>query len=197
MTTSNPSVPTKRVQSTTTIPAAKPTTKIHSLATIADRAQLLGPHTINMDAHAILHPYAKLNASNSNITIGPHCIIAEKAVVGSPDSSDDCLLAEGVSVESGAQVEGTRVGEWSTIGVGARIGRGAVVGKWCKIGPLCEVRGDEVVEDFTVVFGYGERRVDAVLRDREEVRDVRAKGRQKEVEVLAGLVPDAGAKWRG
>lgn len=201
---------TKRTTSSTTaIPAAKPTTKVHSLAIIADRAQLIGPHTITIDSHTILHPYCKLSASSGNITIGVNCIIAEKALVGSSDSSspsrpgeeetggEDCIVAEGVSIESAAQVSGKRIGEWSTIGVGATVAKGAVVGKWCKIGPLCEVGEDEVLEDFTVVYGYGARRIDTTLRDHEEVREARMKGRRKEVELLAELIPDAGAKWRG
>lgn len=188
--------PAKRAQSSTTaIPTTKPTCRIHSLAIIADRVQLTGSHNVDIGENTILHPYAKISADKGNISIGRHCIIAEKTVVGSPSGS--LTVEDGVSIESGAVVEGTRVGEWSIIGVNAKVGRGAVVGRWCTVGALCEVGEGEVVEDFTVVFGCRERRVDALLRESEEIKEMRAKGRRMEVELLRTLIPDAGAKLRG
>ena len=146
----------------------------------------------------MIHPHAKLKAEHGNVVVGKNCIIAEKAVVGAGSGEDaDTAIGDGVSIESGAVVEGKRIGEHSTVGVNAKIGSGAVVGRWCKIAPLCEVGDDEVVEDFTVVFGYGERRVDSVLRDQEEMKETRMKGRTKEIELLKTLIPDGGAEWRG
>lgn len=107
------------------------------------------------------------------------------------------VLSDGVSVEPGAVVEGSRVGEYTTVGALAKVHSGAVVGKWCKIAALCEVGEGEVLEDFTVVFGTGQRRVDSVLREREEVMEQRVKARGKEVELLGALIADGGAKWRG
>ena len=54
-----------------------------------------------------------------------------------------------------------------------------------------------MLEDYTVVYGYGERRIDGVLRDQAEMREMRSKGRRKEIELLKGLIPDGGVKWRG
>lgn len=195
---SKPTDPAKRPSSTTTPTVAKPSTKIHSLAVIADRAQLSGPNTVAIDANTILHPHAKIKAEHGNVSIGKGCIIGEKSIIGTSSSQGgDVFISDGVSVEPGAVVEGKKVGEYSTIGPQARIGAGAVVGRWCKIGALSEVGEGEVLDDFTVVFGYGERRVDRTLRDREEVREMRVRGRAKEVELLQSLTPDAGAKWRG
>lgn len=199
--------PTKRTQSssTTATLALKPTCKIHSLAIIADKASLTGPNTIEIGENSILHPYAKIRAEDCNVRIGKNCMIAEKAVIGlaqaSPPGeegadSKEVVLEDGVSMESGAVIEAAKIGENSTIEVGAKIGKGAVLGQWCKVGPLCEVNDGEVLEDFTLVYGYGEKRVDVTLRDHEEAREMRLKGRRKEIELLRVLVPDAGAKWR-
>lgn len=188
----------KRPSSTITPTAAKPSTKIHSLAVIADRAQLSGPNTVAIDANTILLPHARIKSEHGNVSIGKGCIIGEKAIIGTASSEGgDVFISNGANIEPGAVIEGKKIGEYSTIGPQARIGAGAVVGRWCKIEALCEIGEGEVLEDFTVVYGYGERRVDATLRDRGEVREMRVKGRAKEVELLQSLIPDAGAKWRG
>ena len=207
-TSKRPSAPSS--STTTTAAPAKPTCNLHSLATIADRAQLTGPHTISVGENSIIHPHARLRAESGNVSVGKFCMVGEKAVVGgsaasSKDGQDergggahDVVLADGVSVEPGAVVEeGTRMGEYSAIGALARVRSGAVVGRWCKVAPLCEVGEGEVLEDFSVVFGSEERRVDTVLREREEVREQRVEGRGKEVELLGSLIADGGGKWRG
>jgi dynactin-6 len=128
-------------------------------------------------------------------------MIAEKAIVGlnEGDGVMDVVLGEGVSIEPGAVVEAKKIGDHSTIDVNSKIGAGALVGKWCKVAPLCRVGESEVLEDYTVVFGDGQkgRRIDSVLRDKKEVRDAKIKGKAMEMEVLRGLIPDGSVKWTG
>lgn len=185
-------------------PAAKPHTKIHSLALIADRALLTGPHTITIAASATIHPHARLHAATTNITIGEHATVCENAIVGSAtpnrtsaEAEGETILGPGVLISSSASVaSGARIGDYSTLSAHARVGAGAVVGKWCKICPSCGVLDGEVVEDFTAVMAQG-RRVDWGAREREEVRAARMRGRVGEGEGVRGLVADGGAKWRG
>ncbi|KAK3724807.1 hypothetical protein LTR37_000855 [Vermiconidia calcicola] len=189
-------------QSSTAIPPVKPRCKIHSTAIIADKAQITGSHIVEIGENVIIHPHARIKAEHGNVFIGRGCQIAEKAVVGAGEptgSSDaaDMVIGEGVSIETSAVVEAQKVGDYTTLEVKSSVGRGAVVGKWCKVAPMCEVREQEVLEDYTVVFGDGQkgRRVDGVLRDRKEVRDAKLKGKAMEMEVLKGLIPDSQMKW--
>lgn len=145
------------------------------------------------------------------MSVGRFCIVGEKAIVGGPapakeaaeggepgKEGQDTVLSDGVTVEPGALiVSSARIGEYSSIGALANVHAGAVVGRWCKIAALCEVRAGEVLEDFTVVFGAGERRVDGVFKAREEVRAQRMRARGEEARLLGSLVMDGGAKWRG
>lgn len=202
--TSKPPAPTK-TDSTTSIPSNKPQAKIHPSATIADKAQLSGPGTITIDADVIVHPHAKIVAIHGNVSIGAGSIVSEKAILGcsaassAANSDADVIIGDGVSVESGAVVEARRVGDHSVIGINATIGRGAVVGKWCRVAALCEVHADEVLEDFTVVFGEGSqgRRIDASARDMEDVRRAKAKGLEMERELLKSVIVDGKLKWGG
>lgn len=196
--TTKPS-PTKRQPSTSSVPAVKPQCKIHSLATVADKAQITGSKVVEIGENAFIHPHARIKAEHGNVIIGKGSIISEKAVVGVAEGSEeaDVVVGEFVSIESGALVEARKIGDHTTIEVNAKIGRGAVVGKWCKIAPLCEVREKEVLEDYTVVFGNGQKRTDVVLKEGKDVRDMKARGRDKEVELLKTLIPDASIKWSG
>lgn len=172
----------------------KPPLKLHSLAIIADRAQLTGTFPITIGENTVIHPHARLNASTAPITIGKNCSISEKALIATVDSSEECVIGDGVSVEGDAVVEGASIGDWSVIEVGARIGRMAQVGRYCKVGALQTVLPGERVGDFTVVFGENQRRVDKLMMD-EGVRGQREKGQVMYVELLRKLGLE-GNKWR-
>ena len=81
--------PSKRQPSTSSAPIIKPQCKIHSLATVADKAQLTGGHFIEIGENAFIHPHARLKAEHGNIAIGEGSIVAEKAVVGVVDAADE------------------------------------------------------------------------------------------------------------
>lgn len=207
--TSRPSAPSKADSSAGTS-STKPQCRFHPSAIIADKAQLSGPGTITIDADVIIHPHAKLAATLGNVSIGSGSTVSEKAIIGltsAPSSTSnvdaaaqtDVVIGDGVNVESGALVEARKIGDHSVIGINSKIGRGAVVGKWCKVAALCEVKVDEVLEDFTVVFGEGQagRRLDVAARDKEEVRRARMKGMEMERELLKGVIVDGKVKWGG
>ena len=192
--------PSKR-PSASTVPPAKPHCKIHSTAIVADKAQITGSHLVEIGENVIIHPHARIKAEHGNVVIGKGCMIAEKAIVGASvgEGETDVVLGEGVSIETGAVVEAKKISDHSTIEVNSKIGAGALVGKWCKVAPLCRLGESKVLEDFTVVFGDGQkgRRIDVILRDKKEVRDAKLKGKAMEMEVLKSLIPDGSVKWTG
>ncbi|TLD11575.1 hypothetical protein E2P81_ATG10186 [Venturia nashicola] len=182
--------------SSTTLPAARPPCDIHPTAIIADKAQITGTHPVTIAEHAVLHPYARIRAEGGRVTIGPHCIIAEGAIVGLPEGqSGDVELERYVSVESGAEVEAKLIGEATEVGVQSKIGKGAVLGRFCRVTPTESVGVGEQVGDFEVVFGDGMRRVDKTLLEGEEVQRLRVQVHTKHVEALKKLIVDGKAKW--
>ncbi|KAH9812963.1 transferase hexapeptide [Teratosphaeria destructans] len=181
------------------IPAAKPPCQIHPSAVIAEKAVLVGTHQVTIGPNTILHPYAKIRAENGPVMIGANSAIYENAIVGtSIDNSNleqAVIIGDYVNIESGAVVEAKSVGDGSVIDVNAVVGGGTVLGRWCRVGPLERVKDGEVLEDFTVVFGDGRKRIDSTARDGAEVRRAREIGQEKAVELVKKLVVDGKAKW--
>lgn len=123
-----------RPTSTNAVPVAKPPTNIHPSAVVAEKAQLVGTHTIEIGENTVLHPYARIRAEGGPVRIGKDVTISETAVVGLPlDNSDgevrEVVLEEGASIETGAEVMAKCVGAHSIVEVKARVGKGAVIGK--------------------------------------------------------------------
>ncbi|PQE33554.1 transferase hexapeptide domain-containing protein [Rutstroemia sp. NJR-2017a WRK4] len=177
-------------------PPPKPPTSLSSSVTIPDHASLIGTNLITIHSHTVLHPRAKLNSSFAPITIGSQCIISERSSVGmlhfpSPEQAAGVTMENYVVVEVGAVVEASRIGEGTIIEVNARVGRGAVLGKHCKIGPLCEVADDEVIPDYTVIYGDGLRRI-----DKSGVEDLKLKMVGRQADVLRKLIPSNLAKYQ-
>jgi len=174
----------------------KPPTSLAPSLVIAEQASLTGTHLITLGSNTVVHPRAKLNSAYAPITVGGNCVICERSSIGfhseTPDSERQGVVIEnGVVVEVGAVVEAKLVGEGTVIEVQAKIGKGAVLGKHCKIGPLCEVADEEVIPDFTVVYGNGMRRLDS-----SGVEDLKLKMVARQIEVLRKLIPSNLAKFQ-
>lgn len=111
-------------------PSTKPPCKVHSLALVADKAQITGTHPVEIGENTVLHPYASIKATGGSVRIGKNCIISENAVVGVGDGEQgDVIIGDEVNIESGAVVEATSVGDSTVIEVKAKVGKGAKVGK--------------------------------------------------------------------
>lgn len=127
---SRPAAPSsKRPTATPSEPVAKPSCKIHSLAIIADKAQLTGTHTVELAEGSILHPYCKIKAENGNVIIGKNSIINEAAVVGVSQGSGDVVIGDEVNIEASSIIEAKAIGDGTSIEAKAKIGRGAIIGK--------------------------------------------------------------------
>ncbi|KAK5018772.1 trimeric LpxA-like protein [Cryomyces antarcticus] len=182
--------PSKHVSS-----SPRPPTTIAPTAVIADKALLIGIHPIIIAENVVVHPHAKLISTYGSLTIGPGCIIAERAVVGPTSGMRATILEANVTVESGAVVEAAIVDEGTIVETAAVLGAGAVVGSYCRISASCGVIPDEVLPDFTVVFGAGQRRIDRTMERYESIREMRGKGQLQQVELLRRLIPSNARKW--
>jgi dynactin-6 len=58
------------------------------------------------------------------------------------------------------------------------------------------VRAEEVLADYTVLYGDDKRRINRTMLDNSEVREAKNKGQQMHLDLLRKLIPDASAKWR-
>ncbi|KAA8910247.1 trimeric LpxA-like protein [Sphaerosporella brunnea] len=169
--------------------AARPPAILSPTILISDVAQLTGTHLIRVGNHTAVHPRCRINSSAGPITIGDYCILNERTQIIAPDERG-IVLENYVVVETNAVVEAQRVGEGSVIEVGAKIGKGAVVGKNCKFTPLTTVADGEVVEDDTVVWGFGSRR-----KDMSGSKEARRKLVERQVEGLKAVIPSNRAKF--
>ncbi|KAG0132727.1 trimeric LpxA-like protein [Tuber indicum] len=168
---------------------AKPPTVLASTVVIAETASLTGTFPIKIGANTVIHPRAKLTSAHGPITIGEHCIICERTQICPPDA-EGLIIGDGVVVEVNAVVEGSVVGAGSVVEVGVKIGKGGKVGLNCKLGPLTKVLEGEVVEDNTVIFGSGQRRIDA-----SGTADARRRLLERHIESLRVLIPSNPSKF--
>ncbi|KAK0300199.1 hypothetical protein LTR54_008894 [Friedmanniomyces endolithicus] len=163
---------------------------------IADKAQITGSHTVEIGENAVIHPWARIRAEGGKVVIGKNSMVYEGATVGTVDG-EDVLIGDSVNIETGAVVEARSVGDGSTVEVNAVVGKGAVLGKWCRVAPLECVEAGEQLEDFTVVYGDGRRRVDKTTKEHAEIRELKRAGQEKAVQAMRTLIPNAMAKWAG
>ncbi|TKA34119.1 hypothetical protein B0A50_00099 [Salinomyces thailandicus] len=182
-------------------PPSKPPASIHPTAVIAEKAVLSGTNRVTIGENVVLHPYARVRAENGVVAIGDNCIIYERATVGCETTSatgakggSDVSIGAGCVIESNAVVEG-QIGECSELGVAACVGKGAKVGRYCKIAAMERVEAGEELEDFTVVFADGRRRVSRTMRDHESVREAKHKGQMMAVELMRKMIPNSAVKW--
>ncbi|KAL8775962.1 MAG: hypothetical protein Q9203_003819, partial [Teloschistes exilis] len=159
-------------------------------------------HPLTIGQTTYIQVRAHLDTTHAHLTIGSGCVVGEFASVGLKNSDKDVegkvnviddggdgsggAGEEGVEVEDHVVIdakvvveEGCTIGEGTVIECGARIGRGARVGKYCKIAPLCSVAPGEVLPDYTVIYGFNERRI-----DHSKPEAARAKAAEALVEVL-------------
>ncbi|KAI6245412.1 Dynactin subunit 6 [Erysiphe necator] len=177
-------------------PSLKPPTSLDSALIISEQASLTGKNLISLGSNTVIHPRCKLNSLNGSIIIGNCCIISERCRIGlqsEPTQADaeGVVIENSVVVEPGAIVEARRIGEGSVIEVNSKIGKGAILGKHCKVGPSCEVADGEVVPDYTVIFGSGQRRL-----DQSGAEAIKLKMLSKQIDVLKKLIPSSLAHFQ-
>ncbi|KAI4258698.1 MAG: hypothetical protein LQ352_001124 [Teloschistes flavicans] len=166
-----------------------PPTTLPSTSTISPLATTSGTHPLTIGQNTYIQVRAHLSTDHGPVTIGSGCVIGEYSTVGlqqqdsekDDETIDDDVGAgpgEGVVIEDHVVIEakaviegGTRIGEGTMVECGAKIGKGARVGK---IAPLCSVPPGEVVPDYTVIYGFNERRIDRSVPEAVRVRTAEA-----------------------
>ncbi|KFX95636.1 hypothetical protein V495_05187 [Pseudogymnoascus sp. VKM F-4514 (FW-929)] len=176
--------------------APKPPVSFSSSITISDIAVLIGTHPVLIRSYSVIQPRARLITTHGPVSIGSMCIISERASLGllSVPTTDPKLpgvtIGDNVTVDIGAIVEASHVGDGTHIEANARVHAGAKIGKFCRIGAFCEVAAGEVLEDYTVLFGEGLRRIDKTEND-----EAKLKATRRHVEVLRKLVTSKPEKF--
>lgn len=188
-----------RSATSTAAPLVRPRCTIHPTAIIGEKAQLIGPHNIDLGENVIIQPHAQIRAEHGNVSIGRNSTVAERAVVGVEKGGDeeggDVIIGANVSIEGSAVVEAFSIGDGSVVEVKSKVRKGAVLGKWCKVAAMSTVEPGEELQDFVVVFGDGKQRIDATMKGRSDVRDAKDLGHEKMMDLLRKLIPNAAAKW--
>ncbi|KAL8695132.1 MAG: hypothetical protein Q9218_000300 [Villophora microphyllina] len=174
--------------------STKRSTTIPSTSTIHPLAIPTGTYPLTIGENTYIQVRAHLNTTHAPITIGQGCVISEYTQIGiqqkdNPGNEnggdrvsellEGVVIEDHVVIEAKAVIEGRRIGEGTIIECGVKIGRGAVVGKYCKISPLCSVAPIEVIPDYTVIYGFNERRI-----DRSGTEALRVRTAEAHVEVL-------------
>ncbi|RKF72516.1 Dynactin subunit 6 [Golovinomyces cichoracearum] len=172
-------------------PAPKPPTQLDPSLIISEQASFTGTKLITMGSNTVIHPRCKLNSINGPITIGNSCILSERCRIGLQSEphqveANSIVIGDGVVIETGAIVEASIIGDGSVIEVNSKIGKGAILGKYCKVGPYCEVADREVVPDYTVIYGRGQRRL-----DNSGIDAIKMKMLGKQIEALKKLIPSS------
>ncbi|KAE9986130.1 hypothetical protein EG328_006392 [Venturia inaequalis] len=192
----------KRLSIAPTVPRAP--ANLDPTCTIASHALLTGHYPISIFANVILHPYAKIISSEGPVDIGEGSMVWERAIVGIDGAGGleagsevkATLLGKNVVIETGAIVEaGVVIGDGTLVEGLARIGEGSVIGNYCKIMTQMSLPPGSVLEDYTILYGYNQRRTDKTMGRNDLVKDIKAAAHLKQIKGLQQLIPSNLAKW--
>ncbi|CAE6363921.1 unnamed protein product [Rhizoctonia solani] len=134
----------------------------------------------------VVHPKATIFAMAGPIIIGAGCII-EEAVIIVNRRKEVMRIGDSNLLEIGCRVESPSIGDMNTIGARSRIHHTVRLRNYCVIGAGCMVvpSEDEVLEDFTVIYGPTAERRTWSGRGKIQEADLR----QKHVEYLREMLP--------
>ncbi|KAK2466705.1 hypothetical protein APHAL10511_000963 [Amanita phalloides] len=149
---------------------------------------------ISIAQGTIVHPKATIYAIVGPIVIGSNCIIEESVTIVNRRKEvmrvgDDNLF------EIGCRVDSPTVGNFNTVSTRARVHHTVRISSFCVIGAACLLAPteDEVLEDYTVVYGPSAERRKWSGRGRVQEADLR----RKHVEYLREMLPKFNRVRRG
>ena len=206
----------------TRIEAPRPPVTVHPTALIANHAIITGTHPVTIGPEAVLHPYSRISSVRGPVVIGQGCIIAERATVGwtedggtgDADGQQEVVLGNNVVVESAAEVRALDVGDHTVIDAEVKVAKGVRIGKvcwselspsslreyltfliqYCKINKANVVPPDTRLEDFTVLYGVKQMRMDTTTKSNPVVQTLKARGHAAQIDALKKLIPNNLAK---
>ncbi|KAI0785364.1 trimeric LpxA-like protein [Irpex lacteus] len=165
---------------------------VHSKAVVCQDVDLKGDITIG--AGTIVHPKATIFAAGGPIVIGQGCIIEENAIILNRHR-DVMRIGDDNLFEIGCRVECPSIGNFNTFCTRSRVHNTVRVTSYCVIGAGCLVvpLEEEVLDDYTVVYGpAAEKRVWSG-RGRVQEADLR----RKHAEYLKEMLPKFNRLRRG
>jgi carbonic anhydrase/acetyltransferase-like protein (isoleucine patch superfamily) len=194
------------LSSTTSVntgPHPKPPLEIHPTAHLDPQAYIQGIFPINLGAHVIIHPRARLVSVYGPLSIGAGTVISERCIVGGPGPDPrsplppppevplKTFLGHDVVFQAAAEVQaGSSIDDASLIEPQALIMSGLTVGKHTKVCAGCQV--DRSIGDWVVVWGDGQQRRKRI--GAEEAENGRLKALEREREATAALLKATAAK---
>ncbi|KAF8662697.1 hypothetical protein AX16_001139 [Volvariella volvacea WC 439] len=165
---------------------------IHSKAVVCQDVELKGDITIG--AGTVVHPKATVFAIAGPIIIGMNCIIEEGAIIVNR-RKEVMRIGDDNLFEIGCRVECPTIGNFNTISTRARVHHTVRMSSHCVIGAavLLAPTEDEILEDYTVVYGpAAEQRL---WSGRGKIQE--ADLRRKHVEYLRDMLPKFNRLRRG
>ncbi|KAF8518372.1 trimeric LpxA-like protein [Hysterangium stoloniferum] len=165
---------------------------IHSKAVVCQDVELKGDITIG--AGTVVHPKATIFALASPIVIGQGCIIEEGAIIVNR-RKEIMRIGDDNLFEIGCRVESPSIGHANTISTRARVHHTVRLTSYCIIGAGCLVAPseDEILEDFTVIYGSASER--RIWSGRGKVQEMDL--RKKHTEYLREMLPKFNRVRRG
>ncbi|KAJ7577077.1 trimeric LpxA-like protein [Mycena floridula] len=131
---------------------------IHSKAIVCQDVELKGDITIG--SGSIVHPKATIFAIAGPIVIGANCIIEESSIIVNR-RKEVMRIGDDNLFEIGCRIECPSIGDSNTLSTRSRVHHTVRIGSYCVIGAGCLVvpTEDEILEDYTVIYGpFAERR---------------------------------------
>lgn len=165
---------------------------IHSRAVVCQDVELRGDITVG--AGTIVHPKATIYAIVGPIVIGSNCIIEESVIIVNR-RKEIMRIGDDNLFEIGCRVDSPAVGNFNTVSTRARIHHTVRVSNFCIIGAGCLLAPteDEVLGDYTMVYGPAAERRKWSGRGRVQEADLR----RKHVEYLREMLPKFNRVRRG
>lgn len=157
---------------------------ISSKAVVCQDVDLKGDITIGPGT--IVHPKATIFAIAGPIVIGANCIIEESVILVNR-KKDTMRIGDENLFEIGCRVEAPSIGNCNTISTRARVHHTARLTNYCVIGPgtLLVPEEDEILEEYTVVYGAGADRRTWSGRGKVQEADLR----NKHLDYLREMLP--------
>ncbi|KAF9447261.1 trimeric LpxA-like protein [Macrolepiota fuliginosa MF-IS2] len=147
---------------------------IHSKAVVCQDVELKGDITIG--SGTIIHPKATIFAIAGPIVIGSGCIIEEGAVIVNR-KKEIMRIGDDNLFEIGSRIECPSIGDFNTVSTRARVHHTVSIGSYCVIGAACLLvpTEDEILPDYTVVYGPSAERRAWSGRGKVQEADLRRK----------------------
>ena len=131
-----------------------PNLRLHNNSLCAKDTRLVLAHgALTLRSNSVIHPKVQVTTGTEGLVLGRCSIISEKCVV-----EETVRIGDYVLVEAGCMVAAKEIGDDCVIESSVVLQKGCVIGNKCHICAGETVHADEVIPDYTVIFGDGRRR---------------------------------------